>query len=105
MDEVFYRSEKEQQQVAAFIREKKEEFDRMELEKKGKAFSNNETYEPKEFPGVDEREALAAVRDGWKSKLDLAFERKRKRESKTNHGGILLTEEQIKNIEKYGFIK
>lgn len=80
MEEVFYRSEKERQQVEAFTRERKEEFDRQEMMKAKAAELKFETYEPKEFPGVDENEAIAAVRDGWKSKLDIAFERKRKRE-------------------------
>lgn len=105
MEEIIYRTEKERQQVETFIREKKMDFERQERLNAIEAERKGETYQEKDFPGVSEKEALAAVRDGWKSKLDLAFERKRKRESKTNHGGILLTEEQIKNIEKYGFIK
>lgn len=80
MAEVFYRDEKERQQVETFIREKKEEFEYKEFIKVMEAERNFETYDPKEFPGVSKAEALAAVRDGWKSKLDLAFERKRKRE-------------------------
>ena len=37
-------------------------------------------YEPREFPGFDETVALQAIRNGWRSKLDLAFDKKRKRE-------------------------
>lgn len=81
-EDIFYRSEKEQQKVEAFIREKKMEFERQELLNAISAERNGETYQEKEFEGVDKSEALAAVRDGWKSKLELAFERKRKREEK-----------------------
>lgn len=81
-EDIFYRSEKEQQKVEAFIREKKMEFERQELLNAISAERKGETYQEKEFEGVDKSEALAAVRDGWKSKLELAFERKRKREEK-----------------------
>ena len=82
MADVFYRDEKERQNVESFIREKKEEFERQEFMKEADAKVKGETYDPKEFPGVSEVEALAAVRDGWKSRLDLMFERKYKREKK-----------------------
>lgn len=81
-EDIFYRSDKEQQKVEAFIREKKMDFERQELLNAINAKRKGETYQEQEFPGVDKSEAIAAVRDGWKSKLDLAFERKRKREEK-----------------------
>jgi hypothetical protein len=80
MEEVFYRDEKERQQVESFIREKKWDFERQECVNAIDAERRGEPYQEKDFPGVSEQEALSAVRDGWKSKLDLAFERKRKRE-------------------------
>ena len=80
MAEVLYRTEKERQQVETFIREKKMDFERQESLNAIDAERRGESYQEKDFPGVSEHEALAAVRDGWKSKLDLAFERKRKRE-------------------------
>ena len=82
MAEMLYRTEKERQQVETFIREKKMDFERQELLNAINAKRKGETYQEQEFPGVDKSEALAAVRDGWKSKLELAFERKRKREEK-----------------------
>lgn len=82
VEDVFYRSEKEQQKVEAFIRERRSDFEREQLLKAISAERKGETYQEQEFPGVDKSEALAAVRDGWKSKLELAFERKRKREEK-----------------------
>lgn len=80
MAEVLYIDMKEKQKVETFIREKKNDFERQELLKAIDAEKKGETYEEKEFPGVDEAEALAAVRAGWKSYLDKAFERKRKKE-------------------------
>lgn len=82
VEDVFYRSEKEQQRVEAFIRERRSDFEREQLLNAISAERKGETYQEQEFPGVDKSEALAAVRDGWKSKLELAFERKRKREEK-----------------------
>jgi len=81
-EDIFYRSDKEQQKVESFIREKKMDFEREQLLNSINAERKGETYQEQEFPGVDKSEALAAVRDGWKSKLELAFERKRKREEK-----------------------
>lgn len=81
-EDIFYRSDKEQQKVESFIREKKMDFEREQLLNSINAERKGETYQEREFPGVDKSEALAAVRDGWKSKLELAFERKRKREEK-----------------------
>ena len=81
-EDIFYRSDKQQQKVESFIREKKMDFEREQLLNSINAERKGETYQEQEFPGVDKSEALAAVRDGWKSKLELAFERKRKREEK-----------------------
>jgi len=81
-EDIFYRSDKEQQKVESFIREKKMDFEREQLLNSINAERKGETYQEQEFPGVDKSEAIAAVRDGWKSKLELAFERKRKREEK-----------------------
>lgn len=97
-EEIFYRSEKEQQRVEAFIRERRSDFEREQLLNAISAERKGETYQEQEFPGVDKSEALAAVRAGWKSKLEIAFAKKYQREAKGKHGGVLLTEDQINRI-------
>ncbi len=80
MAEIFYTSEKERQNVEAFIREQKEAFERDEMQKQIAAEREGKTYEMKEFQGVEESKALEAVRAGWKSRLDILFEKKKQRE-------------------------
>lgn len=75
-----YITPQEQERVAMFIHEQQVQWDETE---RAKAFSEQiqgRDYEPQPFPGFDEATALQAVRNGWKSKLDLLFENKRKRE-------------------------
>ena len=80
MDQVIYKDEKEQQKVESFIREKKDVFERQEELNAHEARVKGEVYQKKEFPGISEEEALNIVRTGWKSRLEQAFERKRRRE-------------------------
>ena len=80
MAEIIYRDDKEQQKVQAFITEKKIAWESQELQNSINAERKGESYTEKPFPEIPEAEALAAVRDGWKSKLEIAFEKKRKRE-------------------------
>lgn len=70
----------EKERVASFIREQQAEWDEQERQKMYAERLKGVEYEPQPFPGFDEATALQAVRNGWKSKLDLAFERKRKQE-------------------------
>ena len=98
MEEVFYRTQEERERVFNFIREKKDEFMHQESINASVAKNKGEIYVEKEFPGVSEAEALAAVRAGWKSKLEIAFAKKYQREAKGKHGGVLLTEDQINRI-------
>ena len=70
----------EKERVALFIQEQKEEWDAKERRVMYDERAKGREYEPREFPGFDEATALQAVRNGWRSKLDLAFDKKRKRE-------------------------
>lgn len=70
----------EKQRVEMFIREQAQEWEQLERQKAFLATRNGEKYEVKDFPGFDENAALQAVRSGWKSQLDLMFEKKFKRE-------------------------
>lgn len=70
----------ERTRVEMFIREQAQEWDAEERQKAFLASRKGENYEVKDFPGFDENAALQAVRNGWKSKLDLMFERKFRRE-------------------------
>ena len=79
-DKIFMTSQ-EQARVASFIREQQEEWDAQEQQKMYAERLQCKEYEPQPFPGFDEATALQAIRNGWKSKLDLAFERKRKQET------------------------
>ena len=73
-------TQQEQARVASFIREQENEWDERERATMYNERLKGKDYEPQPFPGFDEATALQAVRNGWKSKLDLAFERKRKQE-------------------------
>ena len=81
MSEILFMTSKEQERVASFIREQQNEWDAQEQQKMYAERLQGKDYEPQPFPGFDEASALQAVRSGWKSKLDLAFERKRKQET------------------------
>lgn len=80
MAEIIYRDDREKQKVKAFINEKRIAWETQECQNCINAERKGETYTEKPFPEISETEALAAVRDGWKSKLEIAFEKKRKRE-------------------------
>ncbi len=80
MGEIYYSSERERQNVACYIKEQKDAFDYQERQNQLEAEREGKTYEIKEFQGIDEAKALEAVRAGWKSRLDIAFEKKKKRE-------------------------
>ena len=75
-----YITDQERKQMKAFEYERKMEHDRNELNKQHCARLRGETYEPQPFGGVDEEIALDAVRRGWKSPLQKAFEKKSKKE-------------------------
>ena len=70
----------ERERVRMFINEQREEWDAEERQKAFLATRNGEKYDVKDFPGFDENAALQAIRSGWKSKLDLMFEKKYQRE-------------------------
>lgn len=73
-------TQQERTRVETFTREQREEWDAREQQKAFLAHRNGEEYEVKDFPGFDENAALQAIRSGWKSKLDLLFEKKYQRE-------------------------
>ncbi|MBR6456792.1 MAG: hypothetical protein IKT22_07460 [Prevotella sp.] len=73
-------SEEERRLMKAFEYERKFEHNQNELSKQARARLRGETYEPQPFGGVDEEIALDAVRRGWKSGLDRAFEKKARKE-------------------------
>lgn len=73
-------TQQERERVQMFIREQEREWNAEERQKAFLAHRNGEEYEVKDFPGFDENAALQAIRSGWKSKLDLLFEKKFKRE-------------------------
>ena len=80
MEQKTYISDEERRLMKSFEYERKLEFERNELNKQACARLRGENYEPQPFGGVDEAVALDAVRRGWKSPLDRAFEKKAKRE-------------------------
>lgn len=79
MAELFM-TEQEKIRVQSFIREQQEAWERKELQEYHNQRLEGKEYQVKEFPGFDEATALQAVRNGWKSQLDLAFERKYKQQ-------------------------
>ena len=70
----------ERTRVEMFIREQAMDWESQERQKAFLASRSGEKYDPLPFPGFNENAALQAVRSGWKSKLDLLFEKKFKRE-------------------------
>lgn len=66
--------------MQSFVNEQQREHEREELAKAADARLRGEAYEPQQFAGIDEAIALDAVRRGWKSPLDKAFERKARKE-------------------------
>lgn len=73
-------SSEERAKIAAFKREAKMEFEREETLNQLAAERMGQTYEPKTFEDINDADALAAVRAGWKSRLEKAFERKGRKE-------------------------
>lgn len=70
----------ERTRVEMFIREQAMDWEQQEQQKAFLASRKGEKYEVKDFPGFDENAALQAIRSGWKSKLDLMFEKKFRKE-------------------------
>ena len=70
----------ERARVRMLINEQRELWNAEERQKAFLASRNGEEYEVKDFPGFDENAALQAVRSGWKSQLDLMFEKKYREE-------------------------
>lgn len=73
-------SEQERAKIESFKRERKMEFDRQEQQKQLEAEHKGEAYTPQTYNEPSDAECLAVVRNGWKSHLDMMFERKGKRE-------------------------
>lgn len=71
---------KERERLQMFINEQREDWEQQERQKAFLAHREGKKYDPLPFPGFDENAALQAVRSGWKSKLDLMFEKKYKKE-------------------------
>lgn len=80
MEQKTFITQEERRLIKAFQYEQQREFEQDERYKEAVARLKGENYEPQPFPGVDEEIALDAVRRGWKSGLDRAFERKARRE-------------------------
>lgn len=70
----------ERERLQMFINQQRQDWEQQEQQKAFLAHRNGEEYEVKDFPGFDENAALQAIRSGWKSKLDLMFEKKYKKE-------------------------
>lgn len=81
MESVVMTSE-EQKKVNSFKIEHKMKWEREQYLLKVEAEHKGETFTPGEYKEVSDADALAAVRAGWKSELDKAFEKKWKREKK-----------------------
>lgn len=75
-----YLNDKEKERTQMFIQEKKQEFEREQDTNELMAERKGETYIRQEFSPISEDDALAAVRAGWKSQLDLRFEKKGRKE-------------------------
>ena len=75
-----YLNEQEKERTQMFIREKEREFEREQEMNAMIAERKGEAYTKQEFTPPSEEDALAAVRMGWKSQLDLAFEKKGRKE-------------------------
>ena len=70
----------EKTRVQMFVEEQKEAWQYEQQVKKLEASRKGQPYTTQEFPGFDEATALQAVRNGWQSKLDKLFAKKRKNE-------------------------
>lgn len=73
-------TQQERERVQMFTDEQEREWNAEERQKAFLAHREGKKYEPQPFPGFDENAALQAIRSGWKSKLDLLFEKKYQRE-------------------------
>lgn len=80
MADMLFVTQNEKERVASFIRQQEDEWNEQERAKMYSERLKGIDYEPQPFPGFDEATALQAVRNGWKSRLDLRFEKKRKQE-------------------------
>lgn len=73
-------SEEERARIESFKRERKMEFDRQEQQKQLEAERKGAEYSPQTYSEPSDADCLAVVRNGWKSHLDMMFEKKAKRE-------------------------
>ena len=78
--ELLTTTEREKERVATFIREQEAEWNAQEQQTMFAKRLQGKDYEPRPFPGFDENVALAQVRNGWKSKLEMRFEAKKRKE-------------------------
>lgn len=75
-----YMNKEEEKRVQSFIDEKRSDFEKEQDMLEYNAKRRGETYQRKEFQPISEDEALQVVRLGWKSHLEIMFEKKRKQE-------------------------
>lgn len=75
-----YFNEQEKERTQLFLKEKKMTWEREQDMNAILAERKGETYERQPFPEISEKDALQCVRAGWKSELDLRFEKKAKKE-------------------------
>lgn len=75
-----FMTEQEQQKVNAFKAENKMKWEDQQRQLEMKAKHKGEAFTPTDYVEVSDENALMAVRNGWKSKLDKLFEKKRLRD-------------------------
>lgn len=73
-------SDQERAKIESFKRELRNKFDQSEHLRKLEAGRKGENYVPSTYTEPSEAECLATIRAGWKSQLDMRFERKFKRQ-------------------------
>ena len=79
MESVFM-TEQEQKKVESFKNENRIKWEREQTRLEIEAERNGEAFTPGVYQEVSDKDALAAVRAGWKSWLDMKFEQKKKRD-------------------------
>ena len=67
-------TEQEQKKVESFKNENRVKWDREQMRLEADAERKGEAFTPVEYKEVSDADALAAVRAGWKSKLEKQFE-------------------------------
>ena len=81
MESVIMTSE-EREKVESFKNECKRNWEREQFLLESEAERTGQPFTPGTYKEVSDADALAAVRAGWKSELDKAFEKKWEREKK-----------------------